>query len=130
MTSITKRLKYSVILTALLGLAACQSPLSQPEGFKFELVGAPISTDEGTALTVRLVRSDETAVPGAQLYVMRWVGSGSKGDPRHTKLVALNSNGDGAFIYRSKLITAGGHLSLAARPTPDGSLIHGTIEVH
>jgi hypothetical protein len=130
MTSFTKRLKYPVILTALLGLAACQSPLSQPEGFKFELVGAPVSTNEGTALAVRLVRSDETAVPSAQLYVMRWIGSGSKGDPRHTKLVALNPNGDGAFTYTSKLLTAGDHLSLAARLTSDGSLIHGTIEVH
>ncbi len=103
---------------ATLLLAACQS-IAEPDSYKFEQVG------RSGPFAVRLVRTDETPVTGARLYLERRAFTG----PKSANLVQetpLEANADGSFTLDGN--HAGERLNLAAHLS-DGSVIRGRIDV-
>lgn len=102
---------------AALLLTACQS-LTEPDGFKF-VVGA------SNPLSVRLESADQTPVTGARLFLERRALTGPKSQ-NLIQEVPLRAAGDGSFTIDGD--HGGERLSLAAR-LPDGSVIHGRIDV-
>ena len=128
MKNITKLLTGPAVIAAALALAACQTVFNESADYKFELVGKPVANGGGTTVSVRLARTDESPVAGAQLYVVRWRYAGSKATPSE-QLSPLQPGTQGNFTYSSGSLHAGDTLRLAARIAPDGALIHGSVEV-
>ena len=127
MKNLKRLLAVATIGAVALALAACQT--TQEAGYKFEVVGTPVKTDSGITLTVRLARADESPVTTALLYFDHWANNGGKADRFQSRLIPLQSDGRGNYIYASNSLHAGETLPLAASIPPDHALIWGSVEV-
>jgi|SRR5579864_1839741 len=119
----------STIGAVALALASCQT-LPPPSGeYKFELIGTPTFVNHRTTVSVRLVRTDESPVVGAQVYAEYWITGGPKTAPNHLQLEALSADPKGRFAYSSDSLREGDTLHLAARIQPGTPLIHGSVNI-
>lgn len=120
---------YKMVAAAamILTVAGCAS-LSESAAYRFEVVGQPVVTGAGSALTVRMVNaSTGQPVTNADVYALRLVNALSPKAVPSTQWqrTALNPDGQGNYVYEGPGTSE--TLRLTARVPGAGAPIVGTV---